>query len=157
MSRTSPDVSAASSQALAAARTSGPDGRAGSRSRPWRYAATDFTATAEPVAACNAAYLAHVFPHVYVDVGLALNHVGARAGAVLAETLELAPFAKILFSTDAYGLPELYVVGAALFREHLQRVLAGWVADDACTAADADRFARMLAADNARQLYRLAC
>jgi len=105
----------------------------------------------------NAAYLAHVFPHVYVDVGLTLNHVGARAGAVLAETLELAPFAKVLFSTDAYGLPELYVVGAALFREHLQRVLAGWVADDACTAADAERIAHRLAAGNARQVYRLAC
>jgi uncharacterized protein len=104
----------------------------------------------------NAAYLAHVFPHVYVDVGLTLNHVGIRAGAVLAETLELAPFAKVLFSTDAYGLPELYVVGAALFRQHLQRLLIGWVAEDACTLADAERVARMIASGNARQVYHLA-
>jgi predicted TIM-barrel fold metal-dependent hydrolase len=103
----------------------------------------------------HAAYLAHAFPHVHVDVGLMLNHVGARASAVLAETLELAPFAKVLFSTDAYGLPELYVVGAAVFRESLRRVLAGWVAEDACIAADAERFAGMLAGDNARQVYRL--
>jgi len=104
----------------------------------------------------NAAYLAHVFPHVYVDVGLTLNYVGTRAGAVLAETLELAPFAKVLFSTDAYGLPELYVVGAALFREHLQRVLGGWVARNACTAADAQRVARMIAGENAREIYRVS-
>jgi uncharacterized protein len=104
----------------------------------------------------NAAYLAHIFPHVYVDVGLTVNYVGHRAGAVIAETLELAPFAKVLFSTDAYGLPELYAVGAALFRKHLQRLFAGWLAEDACTPADAERFARMIAGGNAGQLYHLA-
>jgi hypothetical protein len=85
-----------------------------------------------------------------------LTYVGTRAGAVLAETLELAPFAKVLFSTDAYGLPELYVVGAALFRQQLQRLLTGWVAEDACTLADAERIAGMIASGNARQIYRLA-
>ena len=104
----------------------------------------------------NAAFLAHVFPHVYVDVGLTVNFVGHRAGAVLAETLEVAPFAKVLFSTDAYGLPELYAVGAALFRKHLQRVLTGWVGEDVCTLADAERIAGMISGGNARQLYRLA-
>jgi uncharacterized protein len=103
----------------------------------------------------NAAYLAHIFPHVYVDIGLMVNYVGHRAGAVIAETLELAPFAKVLFSTDAYGLPELYAVGAALFRKHLQRLLIGWVAKDACTPADTERIARMIAGGNARQVYHL--
>jgi predicted TIM-barrel fold metal-dependent hydrolase len=104
----------------------------------------------------NAAYLAHIFPTVYVDVGLTVNYVGHRAGAVIAETLELAPFAKVLFSTDAYGLPELYAVGAALFRQHLQRLLVGWLAEDACTPEDAERIARMIAGGNARQVYHLA-
>lgn len=71
----------------------------------------------------QAAYLASVFPHVYADVGLTLTHTGPRATAVLAEFLELAPFGKLLFSTDAYGLPELYAVGAALFRTALTGVL----------------------------------
>jgi hypothetical protein len=62
----------------------------------------------------------------------------------------------VLFSTDAYGLPELYVIGATLFRKHLQRLLAEWVADDACTLQDAERIARMIARGNARQVYRLA-
>ena len=59
----------------------------------------------------HAAYLASVFPHVHLDVGLAIPHVGRRAGAVLAETLELAPFHKLLYSSDAYGLAELYLLG----------------------------------------------
>ena len=103
----------------------------------------------------QAAYLANVFPHVHADVGLALTHVGARAGAVLAEFLELAPFGKLLFSTDAYGLPELYVTGAEVFRCAVRDVLGGWVADGAWSAADARRVAAMVAADNARRLYRL--
>jgi uncharacterized protein len=103
----------------------------------------------------NAAYLAHAFPHVYADIGLTLNHTGPSAGTPLAEFLELAPFGKLLFSTDAYGPPELYATGAALFREHLDRVLAGWVERGACAAADATRITAMIGSTNARRLYAL--
>ncbi|MGV4927770.1 MULTISPECIES: amidohydrolase family protein [unclassified Streptomyces] len=103
----------------------------------------------------QAAYLAGVFPHVHADVGLTLTHIGPRAPAVLAEFLELAPFGKLLFSTDAYGLPELYVVGSALFRTALGEVLGEWTASGAWSEADARRVAAMLAADNARRVYGL--
>ncbi|MEV4440632.1 amidohydrolase family protein [Streptomyces sp. NPDC049577] len=103
----------------------------------------------------GAAYLANVFPHVYADVGLALAHTGARARSVLAEVLELAPFGKVLFSTDAYGLPELYVVGAELFRRALARLLTEWVAEGAWSAGDARRVAALVAADNSRRVYGL--
>ncbi|GHF30702.1 amidohydrolase [Streptomyces mashuensis] len=101
----------------------------------------------------QAGYLAHAFPHVHLDMGLALTHTGARATAVLGEMLELAPFGKLLFSTDAYGLPELYVVGAELFRRGLRHVLGAWVAEGVWAAADAQRVAAMIAADNARRVY----
>ncbi|MFJ4324647.1 amidohydrolase family protein [Streptomyces tricolor] len=104
----------------------------------------------------HAAHLAAVFPHVYADSGAALVRTGARAAAVLAEILELAPFGKILFSTGAQGLPELHVVGARLFREALGRVLGAWVAEGAWSLADAQRVARLIAADNARRVYGLA-
>ncbi|MFI1970773.1 amidohydrolase family protein [Streptomyces cinnamoneus] len=104
----------------------------------------------------GAGYLAHAFPHVYADVGLALTHTGARAGAVLAEMLELAPFGKLMFSTDAYGLPELYVVGAELFRRGLSRLLTGWVDEGAWSSGDAERVAAMVAAGTARRVYGLA-
>ncbi|MFB7632986.1 amidohydrolase family protein [Streptomyces sp. NPDC056149] len=104
----------------------------------------------------QAAYLAGAFPHVYADVGLSLTHTGPRATAVLAEFLELAPFGKLLFSTDAYGLPELYAVGSALFRVALGEVLGGWVASGAWSAADARRVAAMIAAGTARRVYGLA-
>ncbi|MFC7307660.1 amidohydrolase family protein [Streptomyces monticola] len=101
----------------------------------------------------NAGYLAHVFPHVYADVGLALTHTGARATAVLAELLELTPFGKLLFSTDGYGLPELYVVGAHLFREALAELTTALVASGAWSRPDADRVANMIASGNAQRVY----
>ncbi|MEK2494234.1 amidohydrolase family protein [Kitasatospora purpeofusca] len=101
----------------------------------------------------QAAWLAQAFPLVYTDLGLTTSYVGPRAAAVLGEMLELAPFGKLLFSTDGYGLPELHLVGAAQFRHGLGTLLGSWRADGACTPADADRLARLVAADNARRLY----
>jgi hypothetical protein len=101
----------------------------------------------------QAGYLAHVFPHVYADVGLAVNYVGARAAAVLAESLELIPFAKVLYSSDAYGLAELHYLGAVLFRRAVDEVIGGWVTTGLWSASDARRVAGMAAAGNAERVY----
>ena len=104
----------------------------------------------------QAGYLAHAYPHVYLDVGLAINHVGARAAAVVAESLELAPFGKILFSSDAWGPPELHYLGALLWRRATAQVLGQWVESGDWPLADAIRVAEMIGAQNARRVYRLA-
>jgi hypothetical protein len=103
----------------------------------------------------QAGWLAQVYPHVYLDVGLTVTHLGARAETVLAEFLELAPFGKVLFSTDAYLLPELYLVGAAQYRHSLRRVLDRWLADDALTTDDVERIEANVNGDNARRVYGL--
>jgi hypothetical protein len=103
----------------------------------------------------QAGYLANVFPHVYMDVGEALNHVGARSAAVLAEAMELTPFHKMLYSSDAFGLPELHYLGAAGFRRDLAKVTGAFVADGAWSAADAARVAELVGAANARRVYGL--
>ena len=102
-----------------------------------------------------AGYLAHAFPHVHLDVGLAVNYVGAQASRVIAESLELAPFTKVLFSSDAWGLPELHLLGSWLFRRGLGRVLGGWVAAGDWTEADAEDAIRLIATGNARRIYGL--
>ncbi len=100
----------------------------------------------------HAAYLASVFPHVHLDIGLAIPHVGRRAGAVLAETLELAPFHKLLYSSDAYGLAELYLLGAVGFRDAVDEVLD----ELAIGPTDRNRIAQMIGSGNARRVYGLA-
>jgi predicted TIM-barrel fold metal-dependent hydrolase len=96
----------------------------------------------------EAGYLAQVFPHVYVDAGLATHNLGFRASALLAEALELTPYGKFLYSSDAFGLPELYYLGAALFR----RALSDYLRD----VPDAERIAGLMCAGNARRVYRLS-
>ncbi|WP_324606664.1 amidohydrolase family protein [Kitasatospora azatica] len=103
----------------------------------------------------QAGYLAQVFPQVHTDPGLTLSHTGPRAATVLGELLELAPFGKVLASTDGYGLPELHLTGAAQFRHALATLLGEWQAAGACTAADGDRLTALITADNARVLYGL--
>jgi predicted TIM-barrel fold metal-dependent hydrolase len=103
----------------------------------------------------QAGYLAQAMPHVYMDVGLALNHVGARSAAVLAEALELAPFHKVLYSSDAFGLPELHYLGAAGFRRDLAQVTGAFVADGLWSATDAERVSNLIGAANARRVYGL--
>ena len=103
----------------------------------------------------EAGYLAQVFPHVYVDAGLATHNLGIGAPALLAEALELAPFGKFLYSSDAFGLPELYYLGAALFRHALSDFLTAGLGEGLYTERTAVRLARMLCADNAKRAYRL--
>jgi uncharacterized protein len=103
----------------------------------------------------NAAYLAHVFPHVLLDIGLTVPFVGARIGAVLAETLELAPFDAVVYSSDGRVLPELHLLGAALWRHHFGRLLDSWIADDVLSPTDAERLAFAVATGNASRTHTL--
>jgi len=103
----------------------------------------------------GAAYLAQAYPHVYLDLGLTTNYAGARAAAVLAEALELAPFAKVLYSSDAFALPELVYLGARLWRNAMAEVLGSWVAAGEWSEHDAIRVARLIGAGNAARLYGL--
>jgi predicted TIM-barrel fold metal-dependent hydrolase len=103
----------------------------------------------------EAGYLAAVFPNVYFDVGQALNYTGPSAGRVLAEAMELAPFTKQLYSSDAFALAELHYLGAVLFRRNLAAILGDWVRRDECSAVEADRIGELLGRANARRIYPL--
>jgi predicted TIM-barrel fold metal-dependent hydrolase len=103
----------------------------------------------------HAGYLAQVFGHVYFDVSLAINHTGLRSDAVIAESLELAPFAKILFATDACGPSELHYLGSVLWRRGVSRVLSNWVESGELDVTDALRIAGMIGRENAYRVYAL--
>ena len=104
----------------------------------------------------TAGYLAQMFGHVHVDVGLAVHHTGAASERIVAESLELAPLSRVLFSTDAWGLPELYLLGSLLFRRALARTLGRWVADGDWALTDALRAVALIGHQNAERVYGLA-
>ncbi len=101
----------------------------------------------------QAGYLAQAFGNVFFDVGLAVNYLGARSVELLAESLELAPFAKQLYSSDAFGPPELHLLGSVLWRRGMARVLGRWVREGDWSIADAVRVVRMIGSENAERVY----
>jgi predicted TIM-barrel fold metal-dependent hydrolase len=101
----------------------------------------------------QAGYLAQAFGNVHFDVGLAINYLGARSVGLLAESLELAPFAKQLYSSDAFGPPELHLLGSVLWRRGMARVLSGWIREGDWSTTDAVRVVRMIGAGNAERVY----
>jgi uncharacterized protein len=78
-----------------------------------------------------------------------------RSTQLIAESFELAPFAKQLYSSDAWGPPELHHLGAVLWRRAVTTVVSRWVADGDWSPADARRVVEMVGRDNARRVYRL--
>jgi predicted TIM-barrel fold metal-dependent hydrolase len=101
----------------------------------------------------NAGYLAQMFKNVYLDVGLAINYTGAQSSQIIAESFELAPFNKILFSSDAWGLSDLTYLGAKLFRVEVDRLFSRWVNEGHWSEEDAIRVVDLVAYENARQVY----
>ncbi len=103
----------------------------------------------------HAGYRAQASPHVF-DVGLGVECTGMHSHAVIAESLERATFAKVLFSSDAWCPPGLHYLGARRLRRGMARALSSWVEAGEWTVGDAARVALMIGRHNDARVYRLA-
>lgn len=102
----------------------------------------------------EAGYLASVYPQVYLDFGLAIPMLSIRGmERVLQQLLELAPTSKLMYSSDAHMIPELYYLGAKWGRLGLANVLEKAVEDGDLSALEADQIAIAILRDNAASLY----
>jgi predicted TIM-barrel fold metal-dependent hydrolase len=101
----------------------------------------------------EAAWLSEIFQNVYYDVGVILNYAAPMASDILGEAMEMGKFSKLLYSSDAFGLSELYYLGSLLFRRSLKKVLDRWLAEDCCSLADAEEIIRLVAQQNAQRIY----
>jgi predicted TIM-barrel fold metal-dependent hydrolase len=102
----------------------------------------------------EAGYLASVYPQVYLDFGLAvplLSVAGMRR--TVQQLLELAPTSKLMYSSDAHNIPELYYLGAKWGREVLRQVLDEAIKDGDLTAKEAEVVARSILCEKAHSLY----
>jgi hypothetical protein len=98
----------------------------------------------------EAAYLASVYPNVYVDCSLAAPLLaGPGLTRALEELLALAPVTKLLYGSDAWGIPEWFWLAARAARRALGEALA-WL-----PPGEADWAARRILHANAAELYRL--
>ena len=103
----------------------------------------------------EAGYLAQAFNNVYLDGGLSFNHLGARSPAFIGRLLELAPFRKIVYSSDGFGPAELHYLSTTLWRNGIQRVVGGFVDAGDWSVSDAMRVVNLIARGNAARIYRL--
>lgn len=98
-------------------------------------------------------YLCQNFTNVYMDVGLAMYLCGVQGVDALRRSMELCPFSRLLYSSDAWGLPEQHYFAAKLFRDSLASLVCGWVEQGAWTAEDALRVVDAIGSKNAQRLY----
>lgn len=102
------------------------------------------------------AYCAAMFPNVYADFGeIQLFVAGRDVLAVAREITGLAPASKILFSTDASLVPELYWLGAQAGRRTLGAVLDENIADGSLDERTAIGMAEMMLWRNSERVYGL--
>lgn len=103
----------------------------------------------------EAGYLAQAFNNVNLDGGLAINFLGARSSAFIGRLVEMAPFRKILYSSDGFGPAELHYLGARLWRNGIRDVFQGFVDAGEWSESDAVRVVDLIARGNAERVYAL--
>jgi len=99
------------------------------------------------------AYLAAMYPNVYADFGLAIPWIPGEARQIVRELLALAPASKVMYSSDASRIPELFWLAAKLGRRALADVLREFIADGFISDHQAREMAEMILWKNAARLY----
>jgi uncharacterized protein len=98
-------------------------------------------------------YLAAIYANVYADVGLAIPHLAAEIPTMLRQLLSLAPSTKVVYSSDASQIPELFWLAARWGRRGLGTVLDELVALGALDGGEALAVARRVLGGNAAGIY----
>jgi len=101
----------------------------------------------------EAAWLAHVYPNVAMDLSLTVPFTAHAATDAIVEALGLAPASKVLLATDAFSIPDLFWLAGRHAREALDGALTtiehrGFAGPD-----DRDAIARRLLWENAVTIY----
>ncbi|MDZ7961155.1 MAG: amidohydrolase family protein [Aulosira sp. DedQUE10] len=102
----------------------------------------------------EAGYLAAVYPQVYLDFGLAVPSLSVSGmREAIRQLLELAPTSKLMYSSDAHSIPELYYLGAKWGRQLLAEVLDQAIQDGDISVNEAEAIAIAILRENALSLY----
>ncbi len=98
-------------------------------------------------------YLAAMYPNVYMDISLAIPFITTEIPRMMHEIFGLTPFTKVLYSSDAFSLPEIFWLANRWGRAALEKVLSEIVDAGALTVEQARRAGRQVLGDNARRVY----
>ena len=100
-------------------------------------------------------YLAAMYPNVYMDISLAIPFITTEIPRMIHEALGLTPLTKVMYSSDAFSIPEIFWLANRWGRAALERVLGEIVQVGALTEAQARRAGEQILNGNAKRVYGL--
>ena len=104
----------------------------------------------------QAGYLATVYKNVYLDLGEVFPQVSRNGQeTILRQCMEITPFSKLLFSTDAHHFGEVYWLALKQFRQAFEKVLVEYVENDDLSAEQAIEAAKDIYFNNSKRVYNL--
>jgi hypothetical protein len=100
------------------------------------------------------AYLATVYENVYLDLSYGIPFLGYNEMLGFTRAaFDVAPFSKLLYSSDGVGVPELHWMSALDGRRILGQVLGEIMANGDLSATEAEQAGAAVLRDNALKLY----
>jgi uncharacterized protein len=100
------------------------------------------------------AYLATVYENVYLDLSYGIPFLGYHEMLEFTRAaFSVAPYSKLLYSSDAVGVPEVHWISALYGRSILGQVLGECIANGDLSQAEAAQAGVAVLHDNAVQLY----
>jgi predicted TIM-barrel fold metal-dependent hydrolase len=101
------------------------------------------------------AYLATVYQNVYFDLSYGIPFLGYHQMLEFTRVaLSVAPFSKLLYSSDAVGVPEIHWMSALNGRSILGQVLGECVDQGELSSSEAEKAGVAVLHDNAMRLYK---
>ena len=103
----------------------------------------------------EAAYIAAILPHVYIDLSVLIPWASLDIESYLARLIGMMPSSKLLYSSDQVYEPELFWLPARFARRALERALSAAADADYLTTAQAESIGRGILAGNTRRVHAL--
>lgn len=101
-------------------------------------------------------YLAAQYPNIYMDTSLAIPFITTEIPRMLHQIFGMTPLTKVLYSSDAFSIPEIFYLANKWGRAALEQVLGELVDSDALTVQQALKAGRDILGDNARRVYQFS-
>jgi uncharacterized protein len=101
----------------------------------------------------EAAYIAAILPHVYIDLSVLIPWASLDIESHLTRLIGMVPSSKLLYSSDQVYEPELFWLPARFARRALERVLSAAADGDYLTSAAAQAIGRGILAGNTRRVH----
>lgn len=101
----------------------------------------------------EAGYLCAMYPNLFCDVSEFVPLVPLGMNKGLADLLDMCPFNKIMYGSDAFIIPEFNWFAAVVFKRKLKAVLNDIISQGILEDDDAEAVAMMITHKNAKSFY----